>query len=388
LAADLDGDGLAEIVTVVSTGGCPPYRLLVWHNLGRLGFALSDSVDVPIMPDGNGSLPICMWDALDTPVQLLAGDIDGDHRIDLLLLRGEWQFGSGGVQPFLRAGDGTYSAAPATVKLDIDWGAIRDFDGDGLDDLLLSISNTSGYEAAAVYRSTGGGTFQDVFEPQVPDLAGPVAAGDLDGDGRPDFAIAIPRHGTVVIYRNALPSEQPTPVLASLAGSQVAAGQVEIEWQLEGTGAGMAISIERTTDGTAWATVSRATPDGVGRLTYLDADVHAGGTYGYRLAWSQHGQDVTAATTYVTVPAIARLSMRAIGAGRGIVDLELAAPGPGEVRVELFDVTGRRIASVRPLAKSEGTVRVSLGSALSPGLYLARARMAGQSVTARVVVIR
>jgi hypothetical protein len=71
----------------------------------------------------------------------------------------------------------------------------------------------------------------------------------------------------------------------------------------------------------------------------------------------------------------------------------LELPAPGEVRLEAFDVTGRRIATLHDGALPAGRHRFALAPGLAPaGMLFARARVAGpvgaRTVTARALVNR
>ena len=179
----------------------------------------------------------------------------------------------------------------------------------------------------------------------------------------------------------------PTPVLAALASCRVANGRVELAWQLAGA-AGTTVTIERTSDRTAWLALATRASDAGGRLAYEDADVAPGATYGYRLTWLQAGRAVTAATTFVTVPADVRLAVRVLGMTNGVADVEVATPSAGEARVELFDVLGRRADGRVVQAGGPGSTRLSLGRSLPPGLYMVAVRFGGQSAHARALVLR
>ncbi|MFI5372421.1 MAG: prolyl oligopeptidase family serine peptidase [Candidatus Eisenbacteria bacterium] len=63
-------------------------------------------------------------------------------------------------------------------------------------------------------------------------------------------------------------------------------------------------------------------------------------------------------------------------------------PGAGEGRIELYDVSGRRVTT--PFrGNAAGTMRVPLDTRrLEPGLYLARARLGTASVTTRILIVR
>lgn len=73
---------------------------------------------------------------------------------------------------------------------------------------------------------------------------------------------------------------------------------------------------------------------------------------------------------------------------RGLANIRLSGVRPGPLRVDLLDVTGRR---VRNLHDENANVEVSLPlrtTGLAPGLYWLRASQAGVVATSRVVVLR
>ncbi len=89
----------------------------------------------------------------------------------------------------------------------------------------------------------------------------------------------------------------------------------------------------------------------------------------------------------------ARLALAAAGANPsrdGRPRLRYALPGGGAARLELFDVTGRRIAGREVGALGAGWHVATFGedAPLAPGLYLARLSRGGESSTARVVIAR
>jgi hypothetical protein len=148
------------------------------------------------------------------------------------------------------------------------------------------------------------------------------------------------------------------------------------------------VAIERTDDATAWSRVATESPDGTGRVRYEDRDVLAGARYGYRLAWAEQGRSVTAGLTFVTVPLAARFALHAAAGSGSAVELVLESPAAGEARLELFDIAGRRVADARPLVEVAGTIRVTLGRHLAPGLYLARATQGGSTARTRALLLR
>jgi hypothetical protein len=74
--------------------------------------------------------------------------------------------------------------------------------------------------------------------------------------------------------------------------------------------------------------------------------------------------------------------------------LRFTAPSAGVARVELFDVSGRRMATLFEGALPAGpsTLRLAIGTgatqAMRSGLYMVRATAPGYSAMRRVVIMR
>ena len=76
---------------------------------------------------------------------------------------------------------------------------------------------------------------------------------------------------------------------------------------------------------------------------------------------------------------------------RGLAMLELSLPAPGPLRIELYDIAGRRLAVVADEARVEAAiVRFALrapSGPLAPGVYWYRATTTGATVMGRLVVL-
>ena len=180
---DLDGDGKTDFA-VANYGN----TVSVFRNTGSSGtisFALSVNYTT-------GTHPYCVS----------IGDMDGDGKLDLAVVN----YNSNTVSVFRNTGSsGTISFA---AKVDFATGtnphdvSTSDLDGDGKLDLTVAnyASNT-----LSILRNTGSSGMIS-FAPKVDFTTGTnpmsLATGDLDGDGKPDLAIAHEGSNAISVLRN------------------------------------------------------------------------------------------------------------------------------------------------------------------------------------------
>ncbi len=93
------------------------------------------------------------------------------------------------------------------------------------------------------------------------------------------------------------------------------------------------------------------------------------------------------------VPAALALSLRS-NPFRGSADVVLALPAAGPAALDVFDVAGRRVATLHDTGPSAGIRTVSwdgrddVGRKVAPGVYFMRLTQNGESVTAKGVLLR
>jgi len=159
-AADLDGDGLVDVVTGVDFSWPPAAAAIkVFRGLAGGGFAVGQT-----------------WAGLRI---VALTDVNGDGRPDVVAMS------SSDVQSLLGQGDGTFVAGPVTPLAQFVV-AVADFDGDGAQDLLTFAGADSAYN---VFRGDGTGAFATrpaaTIDFGVSDQNALVA--DVVPDGRPDI---------------------------------------------------------------------------------------------------------------------------------------------------------------------------------------------------------
>jgi uncharacterized repeat protein (TIGR01451 family) len=185
---DLDGDGIPDLATgdiCNYPGGIDQITVLLGNGDGTFHAA-----PFPPLKLGAGVYAPCT-------IQLV--DLNGDGKLDLVTA--DWQ--TSDVSVFLQNSTGPFGFTqapgspftPGTNPFEV---TVGDFDGDGVIDLATA---DDGDNAVAVFHGNGDGTF--VPMPGSPIAVGShpegVRAGDLDGDGKLDLAVANYGSSTVSV---------------------------------------------------------------------------------------------------------------------------------------------------------------------------------------------
>ena len=184
VADDFTGNGLTDLV-VGSTNG--------------VSILLNNGDGIFQVPTANGSGIIDHVG--DSPGPIATGDFNGDGVLDMAV--GSTDNGIGEVTILLGDGDGTFRSA-ATYELGVGFVPTSivagDFNGDGRLDLAVGESDPgTATGAVAVLLGNGDGTFQLPVDYPVKSGAGSMVAGDFSGDGKLDLAVANSYAGDVSI---------------------------------------------------------------------------------------------------------------------------------------------------------------------------------------------
>lgn len=142
-----------------------------------------------LLGNGNGTFrPHVDYVTGSGPAVVLARDINGDGKLDLAVLNAGSGFGNS-VSILLGNGDGTFKArtdSPAGPFAN--WMAAGDFNGDGKPDLAVSNAG-GGAGPLSILLGNGNGTLQAPVAYEAAAFPCCIASGDLNGDGKLDLAI-------------------------------------------------------------------------------------------------------------------------------------------------------------------------------------------------------
>ncbi len=223
-AADMDGDGMPELVMPSETGnavyviknnstpgtlsfgsktaygvGSSP-RQVAFADLdadGKLDFIVSNSgssnITVMINMSSAGSISFGSFNlaTLSTPEGVATGDLNADGKPDIAVTS---NVSAGNVSVFL---NNTTSSLAFSPRIDYSTGAnsfpwnitIADLDGDGKPELL----NTNlGPNSVSVFRNTSSGSYSLAAPVFLATTSSPrgLAIGDINADGKPDLVTA------------------------------------------------------------------------------------------------------------------------------------------------------------------------------------------------------
>ncbi len=169
-AADFNGDGWPDVAVASS------FEVVIFENDGSGTFSISDRH--PVFEESR--------------VLVELADVDADGATDLLVAAAHF-LGGGYATVLWNDGFGDFTAAPLAVPVLAAYSLVAgDMDGDGRLDLVVvdGDDQCDCNNRVRVLRNEGGRDFSEYFETALPDVAGHAATADLNGDGLVDLALA------------------------------------------------------------------------------------------------------------------------------------------------------------------------------------------------------
>ncbi|HLT46366.1 MAG TPA: FG-GAP-like repeat-containing protein [Rubricoccaceae bacterium] len=419
---DLDGDGDSDLITsqedandarVLLNDGEGTYDGFTVHPipgasvpspLEGADFDHDGDLDIAIASIANGTVAVLLGDGAGgfesittyptagaNGRSVALGDFDGDGHDDIVTASRQ-----DGVLSFLRGhGDGTFDAAVGFAGSGSNETALATADAnhDGILDLFV------GDNAGGVSVCLGDGDGGFACGPEAGGgLPWMIAAGDINGDGHADVAVASSfANGVEILYGDGAGGFLSTTFLPSGSfniaidlGDLDGDGDLDVVSSNYGTAD---YSVFENVDGAptfaftldaiqAGSCMTLHDRDGDGRLDMTGIDERAD----YALFFSSPPPPVASEPgagggTLSLAPAENPV--------RGLAHLRLHVPAPAEARLRVFDALGREVAVLLDGAVPAGARTVTWDArGLPAGRYLARLEAGGEVVTAPLVIVR
>ena len=223
-----DGTFQAQQLTTLPSGSLPYMAVGDFNGDGKADVALGE----PLPQVGNYALAVLLSNGDGTfqapvtypvnaaPAALAVGDFNNDGKPDIVTA----SIVAAGVSVLLGNGDGTFQTAvisatsvqmqPPSLFL------LADFNQDGILDIAATTWAVDSGPNVTLFQGNGDGTFQVhvVSFPGLLHSGNPLAAGDINGDGKPDLIASGTNHpGSVILLNNGdgTFSEGPTLIFGS-----------------------------------------------------------------------------------------------------------------------------------------------------------------------------
>ena len=187
---DLDGDGRPDLVTNYVSNN----RVVIWRNIGNINNINFTGVSTST---STGT----------SPISIAIGDMDGDGKPDLITAN-NYGSGLGGNSVSILRNTSSITFFSFAPKVDIGTGAapqsvaIGDLNGDGKLDIAIA---NYGNNTVSLFANTSSIDTLG-FAPKIDFTTGSnptqVTIGDINGDGKPDLATSNSGSNTVSILRN------------------------------------------------------------------------------------------------------------------------------------------------------------------------------------------
>lgn len=183
--------------------------------------------------------------------------------------------------------------------------------------------------------------------------------------------------------------DEPVATNLALVGAEIVAGHPRMTW-FSADGAGETMRLYRREVPGELVPAGDLTADGSGMIVFEDVNAVAGRSYEYAVGIRNGSTERILGNVWVDVPETAEFALRAVnGAQSGsalrfVVKVASATPA----RLELVDITGRRLADRDLGVLGSGEHTVEMSASIRPGVYWGRLSQGGKLITAKVAVVR
>jgi hypothetical protein len=281
---------------------------------------------------------------------IVVADFNGDGKLDLAIV-GDYA-NVGGVNIMLGNGDGTFTAG-ATLASSQGFSQIAtgDFNGDGIPDLVATTYFEPG--GGVVFLGKGDGTFSTVATPLASSyFPSSIVIGDFNGDGKQDLAIGYASAYGVFLGNGDGTFAQEAGSPFNGAGVSLIAGDFNHDGKLDlagigGSGVGVMLGAGDGTF-TAVPTSPLAFPSGTGPFAIASADFNSDGVPDLAML---SRNNVNTALILLTEPAeTATATVNGIApVGAGTHNVEASYPGDSNYPASVSTTVSLTAAAVSPV---------------------------------------
>ena len=191
----------------------------------------------------------------------------------------------------------------------------------------------------------------------------------------------------------------PTAISLVMLSAETEAGHVRISWYAPDA-RDLLLTVHRRTAESDWVDVGLPSVDINDRIVFEDSNVTPGARYGYRLLVQDRGQQEFSSEVWVLVPEeagapnVVRLEPIYPNPFGDRTQLTYGVPRAGQVRLSVYDLQGRRIATVVNEVQAAGWRSVfwdgrdGRGREVASGAYFARLESGGNVRVRKIVIAR